>query len=278
MSRATPAAGLHRGDDALRQAREIDRRPVAQHGGALDRVLELPDVAGPRVGLERGERLRGDGGRRDGSAPSRASGPGARRYAASTATSPARARSGGRRSVSTSRRKSRSWRKRPIATSSSSAREVAATMRTSTSRSASAPSRRTRPSCRTRRSLTCEAGGSSPISSRNSVPPAACSTSPVRSRTASVKAPLRCPKSSDSMSPAGMAPQLTATKGAAARGESACSARATSAANDPRLPTNEHGGKAVAPPSAASLAAPPWRRWRPRASREGRGEPRAGSR
>ena len=55
--------------------------------------------------------------------------------------------------------------------------------------------------------------GISVISSRNSVPPSADANNPWVLATAPVKAPLRWPNSSDSMSPSGIAPQFTDTKG-----------------------------------------------------------------
>ena len=51
-----------------------------------------------------------------------------------------------------------------------------------------------------------------------------------------MKAPRTWPKSSDSISSAGMAPQFTATKGMAARGESSWMARATSSLPVPDSP------------------------------------------
>ncbi len=58
----------------------------------------------------------------------------------------------------------------------------------------------------------------SPISSRNSVPPCAAWKRPLRSAIAPVNEPFLWPKSSDSSSPSGIAPQFTATNGASARG------------------------------------------------------------
>ena len=54
------------------------------------------------------------------------------------------------------------------------------------------------------------------ISSRNTVPPSACSNLPMRFFTAPVKAPSSWPNSSLSMMLSGRAPQFTATKGAGA--------------------------------------------------------------
>src|SRR5512133_3623396 len=72
-------------------------------------------------------------------------------------------------------------------------------------------------SCSARRSFTCSAGGMSPISSRNRVPPCAAWNFPGRVAMAPVNAPFTWPKSSDSSSASGMAPQFTATNGPAAR-------------------------------------------------------------
>ena len=76
----------------------------------------------------------------------------------------------------------------------------------------------------------------SPISSRNSVPPSACSKRPRRDACAPVKAPRSWPKSSDSSRSFGIAAVLIATNGPAARGEWRCSARATSSLPVPDSP------------------------------------------
>jgi len=55
------------------------------------------------------------------------------------------------------------------------------------------------PSSKTRRSFACMATGMSPISSRKSVPPSACSNLPVWREAAPVNAPFSWPKSSDSI-------------------------------------------------------------------------------
>ena len=57
----------------------------------------------------------------------------------------------------------------------------------------------------------------SPISSRKTVPPLACSKRPRLVACAPVKAPRTCPKSSLSSSPSGIAVQLIGTKGLSAR-------------------------------------------------------------
>ena len=76
----------------------------------------------------------------------------------------------------------------------------------------------------------------SPISSRNKVPPCAAWNSPVRSDTAPVKDPFLWPKSSDSSRPSGIAPQLTAMKGASARGLARWIARASNSLPVPLAP------------------------------------------
>ena len=76
-------------------------------------------------------------------------------------------------------------------------------MRTSTAIARSEPSLRTVLSCSARSSLTCAAGGSSPISSRKSVPRDAASKWPARARSAPENAPRSWPKRSDSTSPSG---------------------------------------------------------------------------
>ncbi len=58
----------------------------------------------------------------------------------------------------------------------------------------------------------------------------------MRSRTASVNAPLAWPKISDSIRPAGIAPQFTATNGPPARGDWSCTARAISSLPVPDSP------------------------------------------
>jgi hypothetical protein len=79
----------------------------------------------------------------------------------------------------------------------------------------------------TRSTLAWASSGMDSISSSSSVPPLANSNLPIRlSPLAPVKAPASWPNSSDSISSAGMAAQLTATKGPlAARGEVVQAAR-----------------------------------------------------
>ena len=80
----------------------------------------------------------------------------------------------------------------------------------------------------------------SPISSRNSVPPSACSKRPLLVACAPVNAPRSCPKSSLSSKSFGIAAVLIATKGplvpVSPRGECLCKARATSSFPEPLSP------------------------------------------
>ena len=166
-----------------------------------------------------------------------------------------RSASVGSASVNPEIRPNRSSRNSPRSTSPARSRWVAAHSRTSTLTGRSSPIGTTSRSCRTRRNAVCEAGGSSPISSRNSVPPSALRTSPVRSPTAPVNAPRRWPNSSASSSDAGSAPQLTATN-APVRPDIACSARATTSLPVPVSPsTTIDTGVGASRPSAAKPSA-----------------------
>src|SRR5947208_159823 len=123
-------------------------------------------------------------------------------------------------------------------------------MRTLASRVRVSPTRSYCRSCSSRSSLGCSVSGRSPISSRNSVPPAAAATLPSVSATAPVKAPRACPNSSLSSSSADRLGQFTVTKGAPARGLRAWTARAST----PLLAGQaevEHGD--VARPAAGHL-------------------------
>ncbi|MNY23435.1 hypothetical protein D3C86_1571020 [compost metagenome] len=91
-----------------------------------------------------------------------------------------------------------------------------------------APSRSSFFSCSTRSNLACWARGMLSISSRNTVPPSAYSSLPMRLPWAPVNAPLSWPNSSASNSCSGMAAQFNATKGLSARGPKSCRQRATS--------------------------------------------------
>jgi hypothetical protein len=82
-----------------------------------------------------------------------------------------------------------------------------------------APTRRTSLRSRTRSSLGCIASGSSPISSRNTVPPCARSNAPAYELVAPVNAPRSWPNSSLSIRLGGIDPQSSTTNGPLARGE-----------------------------------------------------------
>jgi hypothetical protein len=109
-------------------------------------------------------------------------------------------------------------------------------MRTSARWSWLPPTRRIVLSWIRRSSLTWRLGGSSPISSRKSVPPSAVSTRPGLFATAPVKAPRTCPNSSDSSRFSGIAPQFTAMNGLSLRSERSWIARATSSLPVPLSP------------------------------------------
>ena len=72
-------------------------------------------------------------------------------------------------------------------------------------------------SCSARSSFAWMEALSSPISSRNKVPPAASSNFPFFCATAPVNAPLSCPNNSLSRRLSGSAAQLTGTNGPADR-------------------------------------------------------------
>ncbi len=84
---------------------------------------------------------------------------------------------------------------------------MAAMMRTSTLSGFDEPTRRTSRCSSARSSLGCRSIGSSPSSSRNSVPPSASSNRPWRVITAPVKEPFSWPNSSLSIRLGGTAPQ-----------------------------------------------------------------------
>ena len=92
------------------------------------------------------------------------------------------------------------------------------------------------PDWRTRSSRVWASSGMSPISSRNNVPPAACSKRPAARAAAPVNAPRSWPNSSASISSRGIAAMLIATNGAARRGPRSWSARATSSFPVPDSP------------------------------------------
>ena len=99
-----------------------------------------------------------------------------------------------------------------------------------------APTRSTTRSSITRSSLACSSSGSSPISSRNSVPPSASSIGPRRVRDAPVNAPRSWPNSSLSNTDGAIAAQSTCMNGCRAR-STAWSARATTPLPVPLSPS-----------------------------------------
>ncbi len=76
----------------------------------------------------------------------------------------------------------------------------------------------------------------SPISSKNNVPPCACSKKPRLRPDAPVNEPRSCPKSSLSMSSRGIAAQFTLMNGASLRAESRWMARLMSSLPVPLCP------------------------------------------
>ena len=100
-------------------------------------------------------------------------------------------------------------------------------MRTSTLISLSPPTRVILFSCNARSTLAWADIDMSPISSRNSVPPLACSNFPIRCLIAEVKAPFSWPNNSLSISSAGMAAQFTSTNWPLERGLCSWIQRAT---------------------------------------------------
>ena len=86
--------------------------------------------------------------------------------------------------------------------------------RTSTVIAVCPPTRKNSLSASTRSKRVCSASDMSPISSRNSVPPLACSKRPMRRSVAPVNAPFSWPNSSDSSSSAAIADVFSATNGA----------------------------------------------------------------
>jgi hypothetical protein len=77
----------------------------------------------------------------------------------------------------------------------------------------SEPTRCTSPFSSARSSFVCTESGSSPTSSRNSVPPSAASKTPIFDSTAPVNAPRTWPNSSLSNSVSTTAEQLIVTNG-----------------------------------------------------------------
>src|SRR2546427_6107102 len=117
-------------------------------------------------------------------------------------------------------------RKRPRRASATRSRLVHAITRTSTRSMRLAPTCWISPSWSTRSSFACTDRGSSPTSSRTSVPPFATEKNPSRARSAPVKAPRAWPNNSASASSAGIAAQLNLTSGFDARALSVCRSEA----------------------------------------------------
>jgi hypothetical protein len=105
----------------------------------------------------------------------------------------------------------------------------------------------------TRRSFTCSASGSSPISSRNSVPPSASLEEALLAPGAPVNAPFSWPKSSLSMSASGSAPQFTTTNGALLRWAPSWSARATTLLAGAALARDQHAARRASATRSTSL-------------------------
>jgi hypothetical protein len=98
------------------------------------------------------------------------------------------------------------------------------------------PTRSNSRCCKNRSSFTCVDIGISPISSRNSVPPSACSKRPCRRVVAPVNDPFSCPKSSLSSSVSDSAAQCSRTNGRSARALFSWISRATSSFPVPDSP------------------------------------------
>src|SRR6058998_78863 len=180
-----------------------------------------------------------------------------RRCSTSAGMSDNRSRSAGTRTTWTLSRKYTSSRKRLARTSASRSRFVAATTRAVTATVRFPPSRVICRCSMTRSSFACAARGSSPISSRNNVPPDAASNAPLRSAPAPVNAPRSWPNSSSSTRFSGMAAALSAMNGPAGFAPKRCSSRATSSFPDPLSPTIRTGLGIEAAPQGGELPREP---------------------
>ena len=147
-----------------------------------------------------------------------------------------RSRRGGIVSDIPARRKYRSERKRPSWLATARSRLLAATNLTSTGRGRVDPRRVTTRSSMARNNVACMPSGSSPISSRNTVPPLAASNRPVRAEAAPVNAPLSVPKSSLCRRDSGSAAQLMPRNGPSERVECAWIALARTSLPTPVSP------------------------------------------
>ena len=105
-----------------------------------------------------------------------------------------RSRSGGSSMRTWAMRKNRSLRKRPAFISAPRSRRVAARTRTSIGSNALPPTRLTCLSLSARRSFGCSSSGSSPSSSRKSVPPSASASAPLRRSARPREGPLLVPE------------------------------------------------------------------------------------
>ena len=201
-SAATSGSGAEDGVGQLGLDRlEIDDLFGVERRKAADQVLELAHVARPAMLAAGASWPRATGPWSAGRRRSRRAGSGwpareCRRAARAAAAGGSARRSGGRTDprgtgpAGSARRRSR-W--------------VAATMRTLALIGVRPPTVMYSPSCSTRSRRVCASGGMSPISSRNSVPPSACSNLPDERCTAPVKAPRSWPNSSLSISSRGIA-------------------------------------------------------------------------
>ena len=111
--------------------------------------------------------------------------------------------------------------------------------RTRTLRGASSPTGAISPVSRARRRAGCTSRGSSPISSRKSVPWSAAANAPRRASTAPVNAPRRWPKRTLATSSRAMAPQLSGTNGPPETLDPSWMARTTSSLPTPDSPDHE---------------------------------------
>ena len=143
------------------------------------------------------------------------------KYSTSNGISSTRSLSAGTAIGMTFRRWNKSSRKLPSAISFCRFLFVAANTRTFTLIALSDPTRVISLSCSARSTFVCAARLISPISSKNSVPPSACSNLPARSLTAPVNEPFICPNNSLSINSLGIAAQFTSTIGPFARAEPA---------------------------------------------------------
>ena len=169
------ATAATRGDGREREVLGGDQAAVAEDRRALEDVAQLAHVARPVIVEQqlraRRARCRPAAGRGRGRSPrgTLRSAAGCRRAARAAAAAGSRTRSAGSRGPRGTAR---------CAIARCRSRLVAATMRASVRSTRVPPRRWNSRSCSTRRNLACAGGLISPTSSRNSVPPAACSSCP----------------------------------------------------------------------------------------------------